>query len=106
MSVPEYWRKVLSGAWDRTYNPLGWNAKKVAVVLIAVGTIVAADVHLGLAAMITSAVGYLWIAVPVAFAAIILVWGFLQTTASLYADLGNTSRTTISELEAALAQYL
>jgi hypothetical protein len=56
--------------------------------------------------MITSAVGYLWIAVPVAFAAIILfVWGFLQTTASLYADLGNTSRTTISELEAALAQY-
>jgi hypothetical protein len=106
MSVPEYWRKVLSGAWDRTYNPLGWNAKKVAVVLIAVGTIVAADVHLGLAAMITSAVGYLWIAVPVAFAAIILfVWGFLQTTASLYADLGNTSRTTISELEAALAQY-
>ena len=106
MSVPEYWRKVLSGAWDRTYNPLGWNAKKVAVVLIAVGTIVAADVHLGLAAMITSAVGYLWIAVPVAFAAIILfVWGFLQTTASLCADLGNTSRTTISELEAALAQY-
>jgi hypothetical protein len=106
MPVPEYWRKVLSGAWDRTYNPLGWNAKKVAVVLIAVGTIVAADVHLGLAAMITSAVGYLWIAVPVAFAAIILfVWGFLQTTASLYADLGNTSRTTISELEAALAQY-
>jgi hypothetical protein len=104
--VPEYWRKVLSGAWDRTYNPLGWNAKRVAVVLIAVGTIVAADVHLGLAAMITSAVGYLWIAVPVAFAAIILfVWGFLQTTASLYADLGNTSRTTISELEAALAQY-
>ena len=59
MSVPEYWRKVLSGAWDRTYNPLGWNAKKVAVVLIAVGTIVAADVRLGLAAMITSAVGYL-----------------------------------------------
>jgi hypothetical protein len=106
MSVPGYWRKVLSGAWDRTYKPLGWNAKKFAVVLIAIGTIVAADVHLGLAATITSAVGYLWIAVPVAFAAIVLfVWGFLQTTASLYADLSNTSRTTISELEAALAHY-
>jgi hypothetical protein len=104
--VPGYWRKVLSGAWDRTYKPFGWNAKKVAVVLIAICTIIAAGVDLGLAAMITSAVGYLWIAAPVAFAAIVLfAWGFLQTTASLYADLSNTSRTAISELEAALAQY-
>jgi hypothetical protein len=28
MSGPGYWRKVLSGAWDKTGRPLDWNAEK------------------------------------------------------------------------------
>jgi hypothetical protein len=106
MDVPGYWRKVLSGAWDKTYKPLLWNREQVAVVLVAVGAIVAAGVHLGLAAMFASAVGYLWIAAPAVFAAIVLfVWGFVQTTAELYEELSTTSQTKISELEAALARH-
>ena len=33
MSGPGYWRKVLSGAWDKTCRPLDWNTEKAAVVL-------------------------------------------------------------------------
>jgi hypothetical protein len=75
-------------------------------VLVALGTIIVAGVHLGLAAMFASVIGYLWIIAPVAFAALVLfVWGFFQTTAELYAELSTTSRATIDGLEAALAQY-
>jgi hypothetical protein len=103
MSVPGYWRKVLSGAWDKTCRPLDWNAEKAAVVLVAVGTIILAGVHLGPAAMFASAIGYLWILAPLAFAALVLfIWGCFQTTAELYAELSTASRTTIAELEAAL----
>ena len=35
MSGPGYWRKVLSGAWDKTCRPLDWNAEKAAVALVA-----------------------------------------------------------------------
>ena len=61
MSVPRYWRKVLSGAWDKTYKPLDWTGKKAAVVLVAVGTIILAGVHLGPGATFASVSGYLWI---------------------------------------------
>ena len=106
MPVPGYWRKVLSGAWDETYRPLDWTATKAAVVLVAVGTIILAGVHLGPGAIFASAVGYLWILAPIAFAALVLfVWGSFQTTAELYAKLDATTRTTIAELEAALAGY-
>jgi hypothetical protein len=102
MSVPRYWRKVLSGAWDKTYKPLDWTAKKAAVVLVAVGTIILTGVHLGPGAMFASASGYLWIIAPTAFAALVLfVWGCFQTTAELY----TTSQTRITELEAALVEY-
>lgn len=57
-SVAGYWRRVFAGAWDRTYKPLGWDAKKAGVVLVAIGTIIAAGVHLGLAATFASAIGY------------------------------------------------
>ena len=106
MPVPGYWRKVLSGAWDKTCRPLDWNAEKAAVVLVAVGTIILAGVHLGPGAMFASAIGYLWILAPIAFAALVLfIWGCLQTTAELYTELNTTTRTTIAELEAALAGY-
>jgi len=76
MPVPGYWRKVLSGAWDKTCRPLDWNAEKAAVVLVAVGTIILAGVHLGPGAMFASAIGYLWILAPIAFAALVLfIWG-------------------------------
>ena len=106
MSVPRYWRKVLSGAWDKTYKPLDWTGKKAAVVLVAVGTIILAGVHLGPGATFASVSGYLWIIAPIAFAALVLfIWGALQTTAELYAELYTTSRTRTTELEAALAEY-
>jgi hypothetical protein len=55
--------------------------------------------------MFASAIGYVWIAGPVAFAALVLfVWGFFQTTAALYAELSMTSREKIAALEAALAR--
>jgi hypothetical protein len=96
-----YWKKVFSGAWEKTYKPLGWDRKKVAVVIIAVGTIVVAGVHLGLLAMIPSAVGYMWIAAPVAFAAFVLfVSGIFETQSEMYAGLSNR----IIELEAGLAR--
>jgi hypothetical protein len=75
MSGPGYWRKVLSGAWDKTCRPLDWKAEKAAVVLVAVGTIILAGVHLGHAAMFASAIGYLWILAPLAFAALVLSFG-------------------------------
>jgi hypothetical protein len=100
-----YWQKVLSGAWDKTWKPLGWNLQKTAVVLVAIGTVIAAGFHLGLAAMITSAVGYLWIVAPVLFAAVILfVWGIFDTQAKMYAELSGASTATISELSDALAR--
>jgi hypothetical protein len=106
MSVPRYWRKVLSGAWDKTYKPLDWTAEKIAVVLVAAGTIIVTGVHLGPGAMFASDSGYLWIIATIAFAALVLfVWAALQTTAELYAKLYTTSRTRITELEAALAEY-
>jgi hypothetical protein len=81
MSVPRYWRKVLSGAWDKTYKPLDWTAKKIAVVLVAAGTIIVTGVHLGPGAMFASASGYLWIIATIAFAAVVLfVWGALPRT--------------------------
>jgi hypothetical protein len=106
MSGPGYWRKVLSGAWDKTCRPLDWKAEKAAVVLVAVGTIILAGVQLGPAAMFASAIGYLWILAPIAFAALVLfIWGCFQTTAELYGKLNTINRTTIAELEAALAGY-
>ena len=106
MTGPGYWRKVLLGAWDKTCRPLDWKAEKTAVALVAVGTITLAGVQLGPAAMFASAIGYLWILAPIAFAAFVLfIWGCFQTTAELYAELNTASRTTIAELEAALAGY-
>jgi hypothetical protein len=97
----KYWSQVFRGAWDRTYKPLGWDRKKVALVLLAIGAIIVAGAHLGLAAMITTATGYFWIAVPAAFAAAVLFfWGVFQTQAEMYA----TSVATIAELEVTLAQ--
>jgi len=83
-----YWHTVLSGAWEKTYKPLGWDRKKVALALLAIGTIIAAGFRLGWSEMITTAAGYLWIAVPAGFAAIILfVWGIIETQAKLYREL-------------------
>jgi len=71
-----YWKAVLSGAWDKTYKPLDWTGKKAAVVLVAVGTIILAGVHLGPGAMFASALGYLWILAPIAFATLgLFIWG-------------------------------
>jgi hypothetical protein len=101
-----YWKSVFAGAWGKTYQPLGWDRKKVAVALVALGAIIAAGFHLGLAAMITTATGYLWIAAPAVFAAIVLfAWGVVETQAKLYGDLMQTASASISTLEAKIAKH-
>lgn len=90
-----YWKSVFSGAWDKTYKPLGWDRKKAAVALVAVGTIIVAALHLGWSEMITTAAGYLWIAIPSVFTAFILfIWGIIETQAKLYADIAAKLGTT------------
>ena len=101
-----YWGRVLAGAWDKTWKPLDWNRKKFGVALLAVGTIIVAGLHFGLAAMITSAAGALWIAAPAAFAATILfAWGVVETQAKLYKELDQWSGDQIGTRDAKLAKY-
>jgi hypothetical protein len=106
-SAKGYWRRVLRGAWEETYQPLQWNRQKVALVLTAIGTILAAGLHLGLGEMITTLIGYVWIAAPVAFAALILfIWGVIQTQATMNRELieaRNENKRKIGELETKLA---
>ncbi len=102
----DYWVKVLAGAWGKTYQPLDWNRKKVGVVLLALGSFIAAGVQLGLAAMLTTATGLMWTAFPFVFAALILfVWGVIETQANLYSGLAETTAARIGALEAALVSY-
>jgi hypothetical protein len=100
-----YWTKVFKGAWDRTWRPLGWDRKKVAVGVTAIGTIVVALFHFGWAAMITTAAGLGWTIAPIAFAATILfAWGVFETQANLYKELEESSTATISELQIVIAK--
>lgn len=102
----DYWRHVLSGAWDKTHRPLGWDRKKAAVALLAVGTIIAAGIHFGFAAMLTTATGYLWIAAPATFAAFVLfVWGVIDTQAKLYRELDEWSSQQIDNRDSKLAKF-
>jgi hypothetical protein len=101
-----YWGPVLSGAWEKTRNPLGWDRKKFAVVLLAIGSIIAAGVHFGIAEMIATASGLFWIAFPSIFAmSVLFVWGIIETQAKLYSDLMTSSTATISNLENQLSRF-
>src|ERR1700736_5972416 len=102
-----YSRTVIWGAWEKTYKPLGWDRKKAAVVLLAVGAIFVAGFQLGLAAMVTTATGYLWIAAPAGFAAIVLfVWGIIETQAKMYAELSAAHTGAINALESKISQLI
>ena len=99
-----YWHKILSGAWDKTYLPLGWDRKKIALGLVSLCGVVVVGVHFGWEAMTASASPLLWTISPVFFAALILfVWGIVETQAKLYAELSTSSSAKITELEAALS---
>ena len=103
--MDHYWRSVLAGAWDKTWRPLGWDRKKVALAIIAVAGVIVALVHGGWGAMLTSAVGLLLTAAPIAIAAVVLfAWGFIETQGSLYRDLKKGTDARINELETALAR--
>jgi hypothetical protein len=105
--MARYWPTVLRDAWDKTYKPLGWDRKKAAVVLLAVGAIFVAGLQLGLAAMITTAAGYLWIAAPAGFAAIVLfVWGIIETQAKVYAELSAAHTEAINSFESKISQLI
>jgi hypothetical protein len=86
--MDEYWKPVLSDAWENTYRPLGWDRKKVALAILAVGTVLVAGFRLGWAAMMTGAAGYLWLLAPIVFAAAVLfVWGIIEAQAKAYRSL-------------------
>jgi hypothetical protein len=98
--MARYWRTVFSRAWDKTYKPLKWDRAQIAVVLVAIGTVIAAGLHLGLDAMLSSLIGYVWIAVPVAFAAAALfLWGMVEAISEIHAQQNDR----IAQLETALA---
>lgn len=102
-----YWQTILWGAWEKTYKPLGWDRKKVAVALLAIGAILVAGFQLGFAAMLTTAAGYLWIAAPAGFAAVVLfVWGIIETQANLYAEYVRTSSAQAADLKSTISQLV
>ena len=101
-----YWHKILSGAWDKTYLPLGWDRKKIALAVVSLCSVLVVGLHFGLAAMTASAIPIFWTVSPVIFAALILfVWGIIETQAKLYAELSTSTSAKVSELEAVVARY-
>jgi hypothetical protein len=99
-----YWQQVIKGGWSKTYLPLGWDRKKVALALVTVLGAVVIGIHYGLDAMMASIVPIMWTALPVILAAAILfVWGIIETQAKLYSDLSTSTATRIAELEAAIS---
>jgi hypothetical protein len=99
-----YWQQVISGAWGKTKNPILWDRKKFAVAQVALGIVFLAGLEFGLAALIGTAAGVFWLAFPPVFAAAVLfLWGIIETQAELYASLAETSGKAISERQAKLA---
>src|SRR5262245_9027233 len=95
-----YWRKVFARAWADTKQSFGWNQKTVATVLVALVGIGVAFVQLGFAAMLTSATGVFWTALPFVIAGcVLLVWNFISVPPALDAELGKK----VAALEATLA---
>src|SRR5262245_36766645 len=101
-----YWRKVFARAWADTKQSFGWNQKTVATVLVAVVGIGVAFIQLGFAAMLTSATGLFWTALPFVIAGCALfVWNLFSAPASLYAELDKSSREKIAALESRLTKF-
>jgi hypothetical protein len=77
-----YWRKVFAQAWADTKQSFGWNQKTAATGLGALALVVVAFFHFGFAAMLTSAIGLFWTALPIAIAGLLLfVWNFFSVPA-------------------------
>jgi hypothetical protein len=84
-----YWRKVFARAWADTKQSFGWNQKTVATALVALVGVGVAFVQLGFAAMLTSATGVFWAALPFVIAGCgLFVWNFFSVPAALDAELG------------------
>jgi hypothetical protein len=82
-----YWGSVFKEAWRETKEPFGWTKKTAAAVLIALGTIIAALLSLGTAAMTETAAGYFWIGFGPIFAGMVLfAWNFAEAQSKLYAS--------------------
>jgi hypothetical protein len=96
----KYWRTVFARAWADTKQSFGWNQKTAATVLGALALVAVAFFHFGFAAMLTSAIGLFWTALPIAIAGFSLfVWNFFSVPAALHTELNKK----IAALELALA---
>ena len=96
----KYWRTVFGRAWADTKQSFGWNQKTAATVLGALALVAVAFFHFGFAAMLTSAIGLFWTALPIAIAGFSLfVWNFFSVPAVLHTELSEK----ITALESALA---
>jgi Zn-dependent protease with chaperone function len=96
-----YWRKVFAQAWADTKQSFGWNQKTAATVLGALAIVAVAFFHFGFAAMLTSAIGLFWTALPIVSAGFLLfVWNFFSVPAALHTELNKK----IAALESTLAK--
>ncbi len=96
-----YWRKVFARAWADTKQSFGWNQKTAAIVLGALAMVAVAFFHFGFAAMLTSAIGLFWTALPIAIAGLSLfVWNFFSVPAVLHTELSEK----IAALESTLTR--
>jgi hypothetical protein len=96
-----YWRKVFARAWADTKQSFGWNQKTAATILGALALVAVAFLHFGFAAMLTSAIGLFWTALPIAIAGLSLfVWNFFSVPAALHTELSEK----IAALESTLAE--
>jgi hypothetical protein len=97
-----YWRKVFARAWSGTKQSFGWNQKTVATALVALAGLAVAFIQLGFVAMLASAIGLMWTALPFAIAGLVLFgWNFFSAQKALYTELGEK----IASLESKLANF-
>jgi hypothetical protein len=95
-----YWGRVFRRAWADTKQSFGWNQKTAAAVLVGLFGLAVTFFQFGLVAMIASATGLFWTALPIAFAGLVLFgWNFVSVPAVLHAELDEK----IASLESKLA---
>jgi hypothetical protein len=102
----EYWSRVIARAWADTVRSFKWNQQTVVAILIALGGLVPLWLTVGFPAASEHLISYLWYALPITFAAILLfAWNFVAAQADTYRELAATTESRILALESELARH-